>query len=346
MNGPSRNGRRLSSLVALAVLVTVPCAAQPAPAERRVVDTVLAKVNGEIITASSFRRTFEPLEQRVSEKFADKPDELMEALELRRRSVLEKMIDNMLLSQLARARGVKVSEDDVREVIDRIMLENNIKSEEEFILALRGEGIDFEEFKSDLRDQGQRERLIQQEILRKLSVGDADIQRYYSEHADRFAVPARSHVLEIGLGDDHAGAEQRLAGVKQRLVAGESFEQVAKEASQAPSAEHGGDLGWFAKGDLDPAIEAAITLLKPGEISALVQSSYGYRIFKLAERQDAGQRPLDDVRKEVEDVIRNQKYDEELDALVVKLRSEAEIRYKDAHGALVEKSALGTNDPS
>ncbi len=314
-------------------------AMEKTPASGRVlVETVIAKVNDEIITRQSFERSFRPRLRELQDKFRDKPLDLVAETEKAKKAFLENMIDNFLLTQKAKSAGVKVSEDEVREVVDRLMLENNIKTQEEFVLALKSEGIDYEDFKSDMRNQGFREKYIGQEIVSKLSVSDAEIKKFYDDNPDKFLVPARTRVREIGLGDGRAEAERNLAKVQAALRSGAKFEDVAKEMSLAPSRDRGGDLGWFAKGDLDPAIEAALLKLKPGDVSDMIGTNYGYRVVKVEERQEAGRRPLDEVKDDVREYLKNQKYNDDLHALVVKLREQADIRYKDERGVLVQKT--------
>lgn len=327
--------------LALIVLATsVAAVAQsgdPSPAAgREVVETVIAKVNGDIITRRKFERSFEPIRQRLMEQFKDDPTKLMEAVDRQRKAWLENMIDNLLLTQRAKSQGIKLQEDEIREYVDRLMLENNLKSQEEMVLALKAEGLDFEDFKEDLRNQGYRERLIQQEIIRTISVTDADLRKYHEEHPADFQVSTRLRVREIGLGEDRAQAEELGAKALARLKAGESFEKVAKELSTAPSKEGGGDLGWFAKGDLDEKLEEAASRLAPGQVSGVVASGYGYRILKLEERKEAGARAFEEVRDEIEERLRKEMYDASLKALVAKLRSEAQIRVKDEKGVLTD----------
>jgi parvulin-like peptidyl-prolyl isomerase len=328
-------------VVALVTLGPLALAAEDgAQASRRVVETVLVKVNDEIITQSSFDRSFAPVDGQLQEKFKDDPAKLMAERPVRRKAFLENMVDNLLLTQRARSLGIKVGEDEVREVIDRLMLENGLKAQEDLVLALKSEGIDFEEFKSDLRSQGHREKLISQEILRKITVSDVEVTTYYEDHLDQFAIPARVHLREIGLGSDRATAGELQAKAAAEIRSGKAFEKVAEELSLSPSREKGGDLGWFAKGDLDPAVEEALVGLKAGATTGLVASSYGFHVFQVEERQEAGRRTLDEVRGAVEERLRKSKYDEDLKAMLRKLRDDADIRYKNEKGVLVEAKSL------
>jgi len=329
-------GLALTVLATSVVAMAQTGAATSSSGSRVVVETVIAKVNGDIITKSSFERSVRPIVERVQEQLKDDPAKMLETLERQRRAFLENMIDNLLLTQRARSQGIKMTEDELREFIDRLMLENNIKTQEGLVLALKSEGIDFDDFKEDLRNQGMRERLLQQEILRKISVTEADMRAYHAEHPEEFQVPARLRVREIGLGEDTARAEELARKIRERLAAGEPFEKLAEELSTAPSRPGGGDLGWFSKGDLDEKLEEAAFRLSVGEVSGVVASGYGYRLLKLEERRESGARPFEEVKGEIEDRIRKKTYDRLLKELVAKLRSEAEIRIKDEGGNLVD----------
>lgn len=323
----------------MAVVMVGALATAEAPA-RRVIETVVAKVNDEVITQSSFDRSFAPIQEQIQQKYGNETGKMMEALRSKKDAFLETMVDNLLLTQRSRSLGFKVAEDEIREVIERLMAEHGLKSQEDLVLALKGEGIDFEDFKADLKNQGFREKLIQQEIIRKIGVTEAELKGYYEDHMGEFAVPVRVHLREIGLGSDAATAAALWDKAQGAMKAGKSFAQVAEEMSLAPSRDKGGDLGWFAKGDLDPAVESAVAALKAGQTTGIVTSSYGAHVFLLEERQEAGSRSLDDVKGDVEEKIRRKKYDDSLDALLQKLREEADIRYKNAGGVLVEARSL------
>lgn len=323
-------------VLATSVAAVAQSGEKPPAVDRVVVETVIAKVNGDVVTKSAFDRSWGPLERRLQEQFKDDPAKLMEAVGRQKPAWLENMIDNLLLTQRAKSLGIKIQEDEIREYVDRLMLENNLKTQEEMVLALKSEGIAFEDYKEDLRNQGYRERLLQQEIIRKISVTEADLKAYYDAHPEEFQVAIRIRVREIGLGDSRASAEELAAKVQARLRAGESFEKIAQDVSTAPSKESGGDLGWFAKGDLDEKLEEAASKLAPGQVSGLVESGYGFRILKVEERREAGARPFDEIRPELDEKVRRSVYERELKALVAKLRSEADIRVKDEHGVLVE----------
>ncbi len=319
----------------LLTLFVAPAAVADEPSSRTVVETVIAKVNGEIIAYSRFRNAFSSVEDEIGKKYAEDPAEMMKELAKRKETFLDNMIANLLLSQKARDEGITVSDDEVEEVVTRMMLDNGLKTKEDLVLALRSEGIDMTEFKRDLREQGYREKLLQKEIMRKISVTDDEVAAYYQEHPDLFAVSAESQLFEIGLGNDEAAAKESLVKVKAALAKGKTFEEAAKEFSTAPSKASGGNLGWFHKGDLDPAIEQVILRLGLGEVGDLVKTSYGYRIIKLAGRKEASARPLDEVKASIREFLRKRKYNEGLDGLVADLRKQSVIEVKNDEGKLV-----------
>ncbi len=183
-------------------------------------------------------------------------------------------------------------------------------------------------------------------------VSEADIRKYYNEHTGEFAVPARIHVRHIVVAPFEAGPaaktkEQALERIK--LIAADLlkhnldvrsgefeaatrlrliyFADAARKYSEDASASSGGDLGWKAKGELDPAFEEAAWHLEPGMTSGVIETQYGYHIIMLEERQAAGTEPFETVRPAVREYLLTQKATDVMTALN-KLTNELRVNSK------------------
>ncbi len=161
---------------------------------------------------------------------------------------------------------------------------------------------------------------LENELKKSLKVSDAEIEKYYNDHREKYVTPDRIKARHILVDkEDQAGA------LSKQLKKGASFEELAKKSSKCPSAQKGGDLGWFGKGKMDPAFENAAFALKKGETSGVVKSSFGYHIIRLDDRRENKTRTLDQVKKSIERIVLREKMEKEIDALKEDIRKQAEV---------------------
>lgn len=161
------------------------------------------------------------------------------------------------------------------------------------------------------------------EVLRSekpVQVPEEEIAKYYEEHRADFAQPdsiRASHILTA----DEESAKKALA----RIKAGEPFAKVAEEMSTDPSRANGGDIGFFAKGQVIPEFEEACKRLKPGEVSDVVKSSLGWHVIQVTEKREARERALDEVKDRIARALEQKQRQKNLEQVVQGLRSKAQV---------------------
>lgn len=262
---------------------------------------VAAVVNGEKISKAELEAQVSRLIEQSPEMFKGEEGE-SRLLEFKRQ-LLDNMINNVLIRQAAAERGIEVTEEEINVQIED--LKGGFPTEEEFNTALENANMTVDDLKQQLRDQLATQRLME-ELVGDDEVTDEEIAKYYEENKAKFeeqAAVRASHILFDK--DDKATAEKVLAEVK----GGASFADLAKEHSKDPgSAAQGGDLGWT-----DPArpfvaeFQEALDKLKVGEVSALVETEYGWHIIKVDEKRDARTKPLDEVKDQIQASILQQR---------------------------------------
>ena len=139
------------------------------------------------------------------------------------------------------------------------------------------------------------------------NISDAAVSEYYEKNAAQFATPEMvraRHILILSdakaSAEDQAKAKAKIEEIAQRIKAGEDFGTVAKEVSEDPgSAPQGGELGWFAHGQMVPEFDKASFALNPGELSEPVKTQFGWHLIQLEEKKAAGQKPLDEVKDQI-----------------------------------------------
>jgi peptidyl-prolyl cis-trans isomerase SurA len=224
-----------------------------------------------------------------------KPDSPEAAKKLREQLLQQMINDRLILAKAQVDTTIKVTDAEVDESLDRRIedLKTKFPTEEEFNKQLEAEGYTFRELKAKLReearDQLYKDRLISK-LLSKISVGKSDVESFFKVYKDSLPEHPRSvklaHIL-LKLSSSKSTADSLVAvarGLLDRINKGESFEELAKQYSQDPSAAAGGDIGTVRVGDLMPSFERAALALSPGGISDVVKSDLGYHIIKLVSK--------------------------------------------------------------
>ena len=184
-------------------------------------------------------------------------------------------------------------------------------------------------------------------------VTDEEIQAHYKEHPEQFKRPEvvrASHILfkveEGGAEEVKAAARKKAEEALKRATEGkEDFAELAKELSEGPSAERGGDLGYFPRGRMVPPFEEAAFALKTGEISGIVETRFGFHIIKVTGRQEEGFFSLDEVKDRLRNVLQGQKTRNFIQEEVEKYKKDAAIEYKDEtlKPELPERPTMGSS---
>jgi len=250
------------------------------------IDFILAKVGREIILFSDFVKYVNQM--RNAQMFDDRMNEV---------DVLESMIENKLIVQKARELNIRVDERRITSMVDNQIsqVRSSFSSEEDFQRELRNAGL----ILSDLRqyyeemliEQFLRDRLIQTEIRNRITVTDLDIQRFYQQEGESLPHREKSFELAMILRIPGASVEtermafEQISNIKNLIDNGADFEDLAKQYSQCPSGQYGGDLGFFGRGMMVDEFEKTAFALDIGEVSEIIRTGFGYHILKLTDKR-------------------------------------------------------------
>jgi len=329
----------MTSLRRLGALAVIAGALALTPLLRaEIIEQILVKVNGEILTKTDFEaRQVSVLRQR-GQQLSD--EELKKAIADITPQLLVDTLDEMLLLQKGRALGYKLSDEEFSEFVDGLKKDNKIESDAQFTAALRQENLTM----ADLRKMVERTRIIGRvqysEITSHIAISEEEARAYYGQHASDFTSPASLTLREIlvsvpsdgktvnaGLDED---AKARADASRGRAAAGEPFEKLVAEFSDAPSKGNGGLVGPVTEDELDPTVRKAVDPLKVGGVSDVVRMPRGYLVLKLETKTDRAILPFEKARDQIGDIIGNEKSRGEMEKYLRKLRSEAIIDWKNA----------------
>ena len=301
--------QRLLFLLSLLLGFRVP----PSTARAEIVERVVAKVNGDIVTLSDFEA------RQVAAVQAAKigPDKIEAFLRDNNARILQEAVDDLLIVQRADDLGFKDPGPYVKEAIDQIKKENNLPTDEALREQLRREGMTLDDLKRSVARSMLKRQVLHKELEPKVTIAEADIKAEYDARKDEYTRPATVHLQEILIsGDD---ARPRAVDAVTRVRAGEDFAELARDLSSSPTRTAGGDLGSVNLKELSPAIQKAAGPLQPGEVSDPVAGTDGFRLLRLVSRTDAGLIPLEEVKTQIRQRLMetrgNKAYDEYVEGL-------------------------------
>jgi peptidyl-prolyl cis-trans isomerase SurA len=359
----------LPALAAGQAAAVAPAApAAPPPDSSHVVEEIITRVNGQIITRSEFVRSKDQLRDDVKQQDAANADKLYAD---REKDVLRDLIDQQLLLEKGKDLGISGDTDLIKR-LDQMRKDMKLDTMEELEKAATAQGISYEDFKQNMRNQIITQKVIGEEVGQHLGITKEEEQQFYDEHrneleqpesiklseilvapkkvaapasaaaqpapADASATPADAPKNQGPAADADAKqaqeatalaeAEAKANDLLKKIRAGASFEDVAKKNSDGLSAAQGGDLGVFKRGSLAKELEDKTFAMKAGEVTDVIRSKQGYIILKVTGHQVAGIPALKEVEPKIQDALYYQKLQPALRAYLTKLREEAYIDYK------------------
>jgi peptidyl-prolyl cis-trans isomerase SurA len=303
--------RRHSFLFVVPSLLLAVCA------HGEVIERIVAKVNGEIITLSEFQA------RQIQEAQAARipPERVQGYLRDNNARILQEAIDDMLLVQRAQDTGLKMPP--VDQYIEDIKKENKITSEEQFQEQLAREGMTLDELKRNMGRNILRRQILSRDLESKVMVTDSEAKADYDARKQEYSQPATVQLQEILVKGD--GAEGRAGELAAKARAGEDFAALARSHSSAPSKASGGELGKIARGEMNPDLEKVAFSLPAGAISDPIPVGDGYRILKVEAKTDASLTPFDEVKDTIRKNLGEQRMSKELVGYIANLRDKAII---------------------
>ncbi|MGD9369465.1 MAG: peptidylprolyl isomerase, partial [Desulfobacteraceae bacterium] len=300
----------------------------PAVAEKKV-PAKAADINGIAIPYKDFEHQLNMFKQQALRgKVGQLPDALDQRLKTQ---VIQQMVAEELLFQEATKQGVKADSNEIENRMTSI--KNRFRNEKQFQEKLNEAGLTEEKLRNQIRRQTVIAELIKKEIAPQVKVTPQDAKKYYDENPEKFRQPERvraQHILmKVEKGDSEdkkSEARQKLMKLQKRILAGEDFSNLAREHSQGPSNAKGGDLGYFAKGQMVKPFEEVAFKLAPNEVSDIVETRFGYHLIKVLDHQPESSSPYESVEKKLMSVLFNEQLQEKLKPYVLALREKAKIQ--------------------
>ena len=307
-----------------------------------IVEEIIARVNNQIITRSEFQKEREQLKQEAQQQ---DPSNANRIYAERERDVLRGLIDQNLLLDKGKDLGITADTDLVKR-LDEIRKQMNLETIEDVGKAAEQQGVSFEDFKQNLKNQIITQKVIGEEVGQHIPQPTKDDeQKFYEEHKSEMKQPEQIRLSEILVSvqkpaangqaaaadptpEELAAGEAKAKGLLDQIKNGAKFEDVAKKNSDDTSAAQGGDLGVFRKDGTLHELENTLFAMKTGDVSDVIRTRQGFVILKVTEHIPSGIPSLKEVEPKIQEAIYMDKLQPALREYLTKLREEAFIYIK------------------
>ena len=323
-----------------------------------ILEQVLVKVNGEIVTQTEFHRiqlaALRELNQGDPSRLSDA--ELSKTIAQVTPRAIVTHIYEMLLMQRATEMNLAVSDAQFSQVLESIRKDNKIESEAAFEAALKSEGMTLVQLRQMLSKRILIGQVQQREIGGRIDVTEAEERAYYDAHLEEFGTTPSVTLREIQVNavvdpvkkaasvGAIEEAREKAETIRARIVKGESFEKVAGEVSDAPSKANGGLIGPISRDEMNEALLKTISQMKVGDITPVMNTATGAQFFQLQSSIESTTLPFEGARARIADRLSSEKMEGEFRKYMARLRTQAIIEWKNEELKKAYEKQLATDD--
>jgi peptidyl-prolyl cis-trans isomerase SurA len=310
-----------------------------------IIEQVLVKVNGDIISKTDLEQKQiaalrQKLQGNVDPQTLKDDAQIKQMLAQVTPQILVNAVDELLLIQYGKEQlGLKMSDEQFRQIVNNIRKEQGLQDEAKFQKALADENMTMDDLRKNLERSMLIEQVQRQEVGSKLNITEEEARQYYALHPGDFTEPAAIMLRELLVavptakdGSFNASQDQaalaKINDARGRVLKAEDFAKVANEVSDSPSKKTGGLIGPFSPADMSPQLKALVEKMKEGDITPPIRTPAGYQIFKLESQKAAAVQPFDKVQDLIGQKIADGRTQTEMRKFLSRLRAQAIIEWK------------------
>jgi peptidyl-prolyl cis-trans isomerase SurA len=329
---------RVACLLALSGVLLLAGALLPSGARAQtkavVVEEIIARVNNDVITMSDYQKADEQLREEVAHDCQGCPqDKLMAEFKDQQKDLLRGLIDQSLMVQRAKDMGISV-ESDVIKRLDDVRKQNGLASLEDLEKAVESSGLAWEDYKTTIRNGLLTQEVVRREVGSHINIPGDEVKKYYDAHPQEFTRPEQVVLSEIFLStegkspEEIASVQRKAEDLRNRVMKGDDFNEIAKRYSEGSTAKDGGDLGTFKQSELAPQLEEVVFKMDKGQITDVIQTKTGFEVLKVENHYKAGLQPVDKVENEIMNRLYMQKMQPQMRDYLGQLREESYVMVK------------------
>ncbi len=315
-------------------------------ADMNIVEEIVAKCNGDIVTRGDLDRSRHELMENLRASGVA-GEELEKQLSEREKNLLRDRIDQLILSQKAKDLNINV-DSEVSKQMSAIQSDSKIPDPEKFQAYIKEQsGMSYEDFKQEMKNRFLTQRVIREEVSEKMSVKHEELEKYYNEHKPEFVREEQITLQEILIsteGKDAAGlaaADKKSKDLVARARKGERFAEMARDNSDSISAKTMGELPSYKKGILSKNLEDLVWSQPKGYITDPIRTPNGFLILRVEDHQKAGQAELSEVENQINEKLLAPRLDTAVRDYLTKLRKDAFLEIKADY---IDTGASGSKD--
>ena len=305
-------------------------------ADTVVVEQIIAKVNGDIITRSDLDVLRKQLAGQMQQR-GGTPSEIRDAMKDQEKDLLREKIDSLLLLQRGKDLDIKVDAE-VSKRMAEVQANAKIADPDKFQQWIKeNAGVTYEDFKQQMKDNILTQRVIGQEVGSKINIPHEQVVEYYEKHKSQFIRKEQIFMREILIaveGRDPAvatAAEKKAKDVVARARKGERFGDLVRDNSDALTARQGGDLPGYAKSDLSPELVAAVWEKPKGYVTDPIRVPSGFLILRVEDHFKEGQATLQEVENEIKEQLYGPLFNPKIREYLTELRKAAFLEIRDGY---------------
>src|SRR6266403_1155867 len=307
------------------------------PDSGKTVEEIIARVNNEIITRSEYEKARLASEEDAKSECQNRctPEQLQINIEDRQKHTLRDLVDQSLLVQRAKDMGVSVEPELIKR-LDSIRTENKLGSMEELEKAVSSQGMNWEDFKNNIRSTLLTQHVISSEVGSHITIGDEEVTKYYEAHKSEFVRPEQVALREIVVSTEGKRPEElpdlkkKAETALKRVQDGEDFGEIAKRLSDGSTKSQGGFLGIYKRGELSKELEDKVFKMKRNELTEVMETKQGFLVLQVLEHYDEGEQSLAKVKNEIMDKLYSGRMEPAMREYLKTLREQSYVVIKPA----------------
>jgi len=299
------------------------------------VEEIVARVNNEIITSSELDKARASAEEDARQACSGKctPEQLQAAIEDGQKTALRDLIDQSLLEQRGKDLSLSVETDVVKQ-LDQIRISNNLKDMDDLEKAVTAQGLNWEDFKNNIRNKILTQQVISREVGSHITIGHDEALKFYNDHKSEFVMPelVELRAIEVStVGKTEAEIpelKKKAESYLKRINDGEDFAVLAKRFSDGKTAQQGGYLGEYKRGELAKELEDKVFAMKKNELTGVIETKQGFLILQVLEHYSEGIQPYEKVEPRIMDHLYTERMEPALREYLKTLREQSYVVIK------------------
>ncbi|OGQ99985.1 MAG: hypothetical protein A2505_05575 [Deltaproteobacteria bacterium RIFOXYD12_FULL_55_16] len=315
-------------LVACVLGATVVFAASAWSKSEKKAEEAAVLVNGQPIIAAAVQGEIKGILARFQEQGRKPSEAEMASI---RETVLEKMVKLELLSQESKKAGIVANNADIDNELKGY--KKGFADDKAFAKALGETGITETELRKQIGKNLAIQKFIDSKFKGKVQVTEQEAKAFYNSNQDKFAQPEMAHARHILIAAKEAEPKAdkdrkraKLVQIKKQLKGGADFAELAKQSSDCPSKERGGDLGFFPRGQMVKAFDQVVFKMMPGDVSDVVETEFGFHLIRLEEKKPAKTVTFDEAKAKITAYLTQEKVTANIEAFIAEAKGKATIK--------------------